>query len=527
MSDFINLLRTPDDVKIKTSSSPFRFEEEGVLNPVKAKVTFEIGDSLKVILEADEPVEWIRLRFNGNQRGIKSVLGDSAERCTTDDICWSAMLAHAKMPWYFYAYDGEILHSYGVKTGANSFAFFQADPSGITVLLDVRNGGCGVELKAPLVCAEIVCREGKTGETPFAAAQEFCKQMCPNPNLPKTPVFGLNNWYWAYGIIDEATVLHESEYLSSLSVGCEHKPFMVVDDGWQYTHSNCYNGGPWNSTNECFSSMDEVADKIKERGCRPGIWMRPLLTMSHVPDEAIFTSSLQKTGIVLDPSHPFTLELVSKDISRITNWGYELIKHDFSTYDLFGGNYRNPSGAFYDKTLTNAQIVKNLYKQIQKSAGNSMVLGCNTIGHLSAGIHQLQRVGNDTSGRSFEWTRRYGIHSMMRLPQNGNFFTVDPDCAAFTSMVSKQLNFDFLEAAAISGCAVFASVTPGIFTSEDEKRMNDILKVADKQQKGNYAEPTDWAYTTAPSEYVFNGKKYTYDWYSGYQGARNHLAWME
>lgn len=528
MSNFINLLRVPDDVKIKTSSSPFRFEEKGIPNPVKAKVSFETGDSLKVILEADEPVEWVRLRFNGDQGGVKSVLGDSVERCKADDVWWAAMNGFIKLPWYFYAFDGESLNSYGVKTGTNSIAYFQADPYGITVLLDVRNGEHGVELKAPLLCAEIVCREGKPGENPYTAARSFCEQMCEKPNLPKSPVYGFNNWYWAYGVIDEPTVLHEAEYLSSICDGCEGKPFMVIDDGWQIAHAeNCHNGGPWNQSNECFSSMDEVAQKIKDRGCKPGIWLRTLGTVSHVPKEAVFKYSDNRAGIVLDPSHPFTLEQIEKDISRISNWGYELIKHDFSTSDLFGFNFEGISGSFYDKSLTNAQIVKNLYKQIQKSAGDSLILGCNTISHLAAGVHQIQRVGNDTSGISFEWTRRHGIHSMMRLPQTGTFYSVDPDCAAFTDRVSKQLNFDFLEATAISGCAVFASVTPGIFNSEDEKRMNDILKVSSKLKKEDYAIPVDWTYTTAPGEYEFKGQKYSYNWYSDYQGSREHLDWID
>ena len=156
-----------------------------------------------------------------------------------------------------------------------------------------------------------------------------------------------------------------------------------------------------------------------------------------------------------------------------------------------------------------------------------MILGCNTILHLAAGVHQIQRVGDDTSGISFEWTRRHGIHSMMRLPQTGTFYSVDPDCAAFTDRVSKQLNFDFLEATAISGCAVFASVTPGIFNSEDEKRMNDILKVSSKLKKEDYAIPVDWTYTTAPGEYEFKGQKYSYNWYSDYQGSREHLDWID
>ena len=38
----------------------------------------------------------------------------------------------------------------------------------------------------------------------------------------------------------------------------------------------------------------------------------------------------------MDPSVPEVLDLVRTDLVRIRNWGYEMIKHDFSTYDVTG-----------------------------------------------------------------------------------------------------------------------------------------------------------------------------------------------
>ena len=48
------------------------------------------------------------------------------------------MLGERILPWYFLAFDGRSTHGYGVATGANSFAFWQADPDGISLWLDVR-----------------------------------------------------------------------------------------------------------------------------------------------------------------------------------------------------------------------------------------------------------------------------------------------------------------------------------------------------------------------------------------------------
>ena len=114
------------------------------------------------------------------------------------------------------------------------------------------------------------------------------------------------------------------------------------------------------------------------------------------------------------------------------------------------------SAVSYTHLQTTAQVVKTLYRTIQAAAGNALVIGCNTFNHLAAGIHAIQRSGDDTSGRSWEWTRRFGCNALMRLPQNNAFFRVDPDCAAFTEKVPADMNLLFLEACALSGSVTLA-----------------------------------------------------------------------
>ena len=82
-----------------------------------------------------------------------------------------------------------------------------------------------------------------------------------------------------------------------------------------------------------------------------------------------------------------------------------------------------------------------------------------------------------------------------------------------------------MEAMAISGSTVFASITPGILTAREEQRAAEILKIAASITPDEYAEPLDWHRTSAPAEYLFRGKEYRYDWYSEYEGARNTLTW--
>ena len=93
-----------------------------------------------------------------------------------------------------------VTHGYGVKTGAASICCWQADAGGITLWLDVSNGGGGVELgERRLEAATIVVRKGHAGEIPVEAARAFCQAMCEKPTLPAQPIYGSNNWYYAYG----------------------------------------------------------------------------------------------------------------------------------------------------------------------------------------------------------------------------------------------------------------------------------------------------------------------------------------
>ena len=76
----------------------------------------------------------------------------------------------------------------------------QADPAGISLWLDVRNGGSDVQLgERALAAAEVVALEGQASMTLFQAARSLCRKLCPHPRLPGKPIYGSNNWYYLYG----------------------------------------------------------------------------------------------------------------------------------------------------------------------------------------------------------------------------------------------------------------------------------------------------------------------------------------
>jgi hypothetical protein len=119
--------------------------------------------------------------------------------------------------------------------------------------------------------------------------------------------------------------------------------------------------------NRKFPDMPALAAEMKSLGVRPGIWMRPLLTSENVPESWRFPRGrpCEDSGDnPLDPSVPEVLEQVRTDIARLAGWGYDLIKHDFSTFDIFGQwgvNMRtqmtNNGWHFADRSKTSAEIV--------------------------------------------------------------------------------------------------------------------------------------------------------------------------
>lgn len=501
--DFIELTTETKTVTAKWENDDYNLDDINVnLN--------QDNEHLAIFLTAQtSKVKWIKLRWN-NLSGDKNVrfLGDAWER-GYGDMEWKGMNPNRFMPWYFCAKSEAKSICYGVKVRPSAMCFWQVDSLGITLFLDVRCGGSGVNLKGRVIkLADVIACEMRDC-TSFEAMQEFCGQMCENPILPKYPVYGSNNWYYAYGKSSESEILADCDYILNLTKDIENKPYMVIDDCWQEHHRlNEYNGGPWTKGNEKFPDMKALADKLVQKGVRPGIWVRLLLN----EDENIKNEWRLSHNNCIDPTNPEALNYIKEDIKRICNWGYTLIKHDFSTFDLFGkwGFQMSPlvtddGWHFYDDSLTSAEVVKLLYKAIldasvEASNGETLILGCNTIGHLGAGYMHINRTGDDTSGVDWERTRFMGVNTLaFRLPQHGKFYEIDADCVGIDGGISWSMNKQWADVLAQSGTPLFISVRPNILDETEKQELHEILKVASKQE--HHVIPVDWEETTCPEHW--------------------------
>ncbi len=471
--------------------------------------------ALAVAIAADTTaVHYLQLRFSWDFAAGALFCGDAWERAY-GDLQWAGCDPSRPMPWYFLAAEAERCIGFGVKVRPKGFALWYADRHGTTLLLDVRNGDRGIVLAGRTLEVAEVVHDVYVETAPFAAAQAFCRRMSREVLPVPEPVYGGNNWYYAYGLSSHAAILEDCAGLAELTAGLENRPFMVIDDGWErnYDHASGRNAGPWDRGNAAFPDMAGLAAAMRMTGVKPGIWFRPLWNL----DPAIPAEWRTAAGF-LDASHPEALQQVARDVRCLADWGYQLIKHDFSTRDIFGkwgfqmAGFPGEAGLrFHDRGRTTAEIVTDFYRVILEAAGDSLILGCNTIGHLGAGLMHLARTGDDTSGKYWDRTRKMGVNTLaFRLAQHRAFFDVDADCAGITGEIPWALNRQWSELLAQSGTPFFASIRPGVLDAEAKHLMRRCFAAAAHPQE--LAEPLDWLSDANPSHWRLNGQERCFDW---------------
>ena len=510
-------LGVPSYITVESEEGSF-IGEQNSSKFEKEDICVEANENGEIWLTADNsPVKTVKLRWNTPLERTSKILGGVWER-TYGDAEWKGMSGTRFMPWYFLALNEGVVTGYGVKVRPSAMCFWEADTRGITLVLDVRCGGTGVVLSGrKLLAAEVVAMQADDC-TSFEAAKAFCKCMCTDPIFPDFPVYGSNNWYYAYGDSSEKEILQDTDYIVDITKGAENRPYMVIDDCWQEHHRlDEYNGGPWKKGNEKFPDMGALAKKLEEKGVRPGIWVRFLLNEEEtIPEEW----RISHNGC-LDPSHPEALAYIKEDVKRICEWGYTLIKHDFTTFDLFGrwGLEMNPfptsdGWSFYDKSKTSAEIVVELYRAIYETAKeyHVMILGCNTIGHLGAGLMHMQRTGDDTSGKTWERTKMMGVNTLaFCLPQHGTFFDIDADCVGIMENIPWKLNSQWADLVTRSGTSLFVSAKPGVLNETEKEELHQMMLKASLQEEHKI--PVDWEYTDCPELWADENEEIEYNWH--------------
>lgn len=468
-------------------------------------------DGMSVLIQSPSmAVEKLRLTWDWSFQPTASWLGDAWER-SYGDLSWTTGLPSQRAPWYLLINDGTQTHAFGVKTGAKTFCSWQASPQQLELFLDTHSGGVGVELgDRVLHAAEIVTTQSTPGEEPFHTDTRFCKLMCEKPRLPAKPVYGINDWYFAYGNNSKELILKSTALMAELAPATDNRPFSVVDDGWETED--------FSKPNPKFGDMSVVAAEIKKLGMRPGLWTRPLLANKHDKPSTLTPARSGETERYLDPTLPENLKRIGDIIRLYKDWGFHLVKHDYSTFDFFGRwgfqmteEMTVPGWHFDKRSHTNAEILLDLYTTIRAAAGEMYLIGCNTVSHLSAGIFELNRIGDDTSGKEWARTLKMGVNTLaFRLPQHRTFYAVDGDCVGLTTQISWEKNKQWMQLLAESGAPLFISAQPEATGPEQKAYIKKCFEMAAHDQPTG--QPLDWMTSNLPEEWRLNDRIVTFEW---------------
>ena len=537
-SSFLDLLRVPDAV-----TAFERFERTLPAGMIPLQRTGEQWTGKQVAVESkpernalvltlaapSTPITVVHVRWNAVVMADLKILGDAWER-SYGELGWRNLIPERVMPWYFATHDHSGCHGYGVRTDARALCFWQLDAGGVSLWLNVANGGNGVELGGRrLTMATVVTHRGAEGVDAIDSVAALCKALCGRTTRPIAPMYGANDWDYSYGQSTAETILHDTEFIVDVSPTGGVRPFSVIDGGWTE------GAAAW-------PDMGKLAAQIKQRNARPGLWIRPLEAPKDAAQNLLLPNARfgQQKGrmreLAYDPTIPEAREKVLAKMRQAVGWGYEMVKHDFSTYDLLGQwgfemgpQPTLPGWSLADRTRTNAEVIADLYAELRQAAGDRILLdGCNTIGHLGQGIFDLQRSGDDTSGRHWERTRRMGVNTAaFRLPQHGAFFTLDADLIAITDALPWELSRQWLDLVARSGTATLVSAAPSVRSGPEQRTaLKEAFQVA--AAGGLAAKPIDWMQTSAPEQWLAargtgTEKERRYHW-SGQDGVSPFLS---
>jgi len=209
----IDIIRIPDSIEIFCDEKEHNALVETKIEDRKIHFYLNANGSRPKLVKA---------RWNYTTKEEVKILGDAWERAY-GDLQWHGLSGERFLPWYFIVNNGKEILACGSMVRPNSFISFQYDAKGVIAWFDVRNGGKGVKLGTRELLIGTLVSKSYKNINEFEAIKDFCKIMCPNPKLPKMPVYGSNNWYYAYGNSSREDILRTLNATKMYCKDCRDK----------------------------------------------------------------------------------------------------------------------------------------------------------------------------------------------------------------------------------------------------------------------------------------------------------------
>ena len=251
-------------------------------------------------------------------------------------------------------------------------------------------------LAESLYAPPLVLRPGKAissnrlmialGETPYAALETYAAAVGKIHNArTRSIVNGWCSWFYTLANVTEDEVLLNAEFASK-----HLKPFgleyIQIDEGFQRWH------GDWEGNERFPHGMKWLAERIKEHGFKPGLWIAPYViseptdvfqkhpewllknadgTPKRVGNWPGEDSDLARNEnpkrYCLDITHPGAAQWLHDLVDTIVNrWGYEMIKVDFVAWSILSAD------RYYDSSATSAQVYRQGFEIMRSAAGERL-----------------------------------------------------------------------------------------------------------------------------------------------------------
>jgi alpha-galactosidase len=323
---------------------------------------------------------------------------------------------------------------------------------------------------------------------PEAAALDlYARELGSNMGARKWPHVptGWCSWYQFFTEVTQEDILRNLDYLAAMH-NSTLLDYIQIDDGYQAEV------GDWLTVNRKFpSGMRSLAERITQRGFKPGIWLAPFLVhersqvYAEHPDWILRDQQEQPVvalwnwdgyNYALDTTHPEVDQWLRKVIgTMVEEWGYEYLKIDF----IYAAALR---GVRHDRQSTSVEAYRRGLELIREVAGDRFVLGCGAPFAPSVGLVDGMRIGPDVApswGNPSETGNEQpqGLHRAVRSTlanawMHGQLWANDPDCLMLRARQSELTEAEVQSWSAIvalSGGMVLLSDDMGLLESEQER----------------------------------------------------------
>jgi len=246
---------------------------------------------------------------------------------------------------------------------------------------------------------------------------------------------GWCSWYHYFGKLGWPDVLENLEVAAADRASFPFDVFQV-DDGYETEI------GDWLSAKPGYPDLEGLAQAIKERRFRAGIWAAPFsaaesskLFAEH-PEWMVAEDGRPKpcykgwgrTIYALDTTHPDVKSWLDATFRTLRRAGFTYLKIDFLFAAAMAGVRRKP--------VTPVQAYRQGLRIIRRAAGRDFVLGCGAPLLPSVGLVDGMRIGEDTA--PYWKTKPSGFqgpnaffalkNALMRQFMHRTFWLNDPDC---------------------------------------------------------------------------------------------------